>query len=536
MDSSAITDKAMAEDAAIWAVDNKIKISGEVFSFKDHEYQIDPLSMRHQRTCDMKGTQGGFTLIFVFLTLHGMIHCYYKQGVLYLFPTNDDVSDFSKSRFQPLISTNRNAIGKFVKSTDAANLKKVGNGYLYLRGARLSQLVKDEHKESSKLRSIPVDCIIFDEYDLMDEDVREKAFGRMGHSKVQEEHFLSNPTVPDYGIAKLFYEESDQRHWFRKCRCGQWTSAEMSFPECVKIRKDSTGYIGCNTCGSELKIFPGEWVPACPDMTSNMVGRRWSQLTSIFHDPARILDAYNNPRDGNLGDVYRLKLGLPYIAAEDRLRQSEFLACCGGRESPHTHNGPCAMGVDVGRTKHVIIGARTGKDRYEIYKRIKLSSWPEIHLLAERMGVRSAVIDIRPYEDSARDFQAKAKYKVWLCEYKESTPQGTNYNQHTGIVAVNRTEICDATHRLVVNGKLTIPMLSDNMKSMAKEVCAMYKVLEENKKTKVSIYRYRNAGEDHDRHALNYFLLACNKLGIVDNQVKNRKPRQTVANNNYARV
>jgi hypothetical protein len=535
-----LAEAAMADDAAIWAADNKIKLGGEVFTFTNHEYQLEPLSEQYKRTCDMKATQGGFTELFVLKSLHGMIHGRYKKGVLYLFPTNDDVNDFSKSRFQPLISSNRNAIGKYVKSTDTAALKKIHNAFLYLRGARLSQIVKDEHKESSKLRSIPTDCNIFDEYDLMDEDVREKAFGRMGHSLVQEEHFLSNPTVPDYGISKLFYEESDQRHWFRRCGCGEWTSAEMSFPECVKIRKDGTGYIGCNKCGKELKIFPGigmgEWVAACPDKSSNMVGRRWSQLTSIFHDPADILEAFVNPREGNLGDVYRLKLGLPYIAAEDRLRQSEVLSCCGGKIEMIKHSGPCAMGVDVGKKKHVIIGARTGKDRYEIYKRTILSDWDDIHRLADRMGVKSAVIDIRPYEDSARDFQAKAKYKVWLCEYKETTPQGTNYNTHTGIVSVNRTEICDATHRLVTTpGMLTLPMLTDNMKEYAKQMCASYKVLEENKKTKVSVYRYKNAGPDHDRHATNYFLLAASG-GKVATITQGRRRKAKRANNDYARI
>ncbi|GAG53646.1 unnamed protein product [marine sediment metagenome] len=51
------------------------------------------------------------------------------------------------------------------------------------------------------------------------------------------------------------------------------------------------------------------------------------------------------------------------------------------------------MGVDVGRKKHVIIGARTGKDRYEIYKRIVLSSWDDIHRLAETDALTLALTD-----------------------------------------------------------------------------------------------------------------------------------------------
>jgi len=517
----------------LWVDKCEIKLAGEYFSFLNHEYQYEPLEGKDRITCDMKATQGGFTEIFVLLTLHGLIYGKFIKGVLYLFPTNDDVNDFSKSRFNPLIQANPHTIGKYVKNTDTAALKKVHDAFLYLRGARLSQKVSEDHKESSKLRSIPVDCVVYDEYDLMEDDVRAKAQGRMGHSLVKEEHFLSNPTVPDYGISKMFYEESDQRHWHRKCSCGEWTSAELTFPDCVKIRKDGTGYIGCNKCGKELGISPGEWVAAYPD--NSIVGRRWSKLTSVFHDPADILERYVNPPDGNLGDVYRLDLGLPYISAEERLRVPQVLAGCGDYNEAHAHGGPCAMGIDVGKKKHIIIGARVSKDRFTIYKRAVLSDWNDIHDLARRFNVKSAVIDIRPYEDSARDFQAKAPYKVWLCEYKENSPLGTNFNQHTGIVGVNRTEICDSTHRLVAEGRLTLPRENPSIKEMAKGICAAFKVLEENKRTRLMVYRYRKAGEDHDRHALNYFLMAAGmkRIGTVS---KHKKKTQTHANNKYQKV
>jgi len=521
-------------DAGYWAVLNDIKLQAGIFSFKDHEYQIEPMCEDVRRTCDMKATQGGFTEIRVFKTLHGLIYKRLPQGALYLFPTNDDVQEFSKARFQPLISSNRNAIGQFVKSTDTASLKRVNDAFLYLRGARLSQVVEGEHKESTKLRSIPVDEVTFDEYDLMEEDVAEKARGRMGHSKVKGEHYLSNPTIPDYGIDKIF-QKSDQRHWFRKCSCGEFTCAELSFPECVKIRKNGTGYIGCNKCGKELGITPGEWVAAKPDNAAYMVGRRWSQLTSVFNDPAEILEDYINPPQGNLGDVVRLRLGLPYIAAEDRLRMSDVFGCCGNEMEYATHKGPCAMGVDVGKIKHVIIGLKTGSDQYQVVKTAQLSSWGDIHDLAKKFNVRSAVIDIRPYEDAARQFQSQESYKIFLCEYKENMPQGTLYNQNTGVVSVARTEIFDATHRLVtVPGQLTLPRVSPSMKEFAKQLCATAKVLETNKKTKLSVYRYKKLGEEHFRNALNYFYLAACTGRIAT--VNKHKKKTGKCKNDYARV
>jgi hypothetical protein len=528
-------------DAGYWAVLRMIRLQASVFSFKDHEYQEEPMRSRVRRKCIMKATQGGFTEIEILDALHGMIFRFLAQGVLYLHPTTDDVQEFSKSRFNPLIVTNREAIGKYVKTagrgTDTASLKKIHDAFLYLRGARLSQKISDIN-ESSKLKSIPVDRVVFDEVDHMDEDVIAKALGRMGHSKIKQERYLSNPLIPGEGIDKIF-SQSDQRHWFRKCsHCGEWTCAELSFPDCVKIRKDGTGYIGCNKCGKEVPIWVGdgsaEWVASVPANSDYMHGYRWSQLTSVFNDPAEILDAFTNPPEGNLADVYRLRLGLPYIAAEDRLTEAQVYNCCCNDIISHSHDGPSAMGVDVGKIKHITIGVKTNPNQYKITKPVQLSSWDDIHNLARRFNVKSAVVDIRPYEDSARKFQQEAKFKVFLCEYKENSPQGTVYNDRTGIVSVNRTEIFDTTHRMVTTpGMLTIPRYCPEVKEFARQMCGAYKVLETNKKSGTSIYRYKG-DNDHYRNALNYFILAASKSRIA--KVGSRKNRQRVANNTYSRI
>jgi hypothetical protein len=184
------------------------------------------------------------------------------------------------------------------------------------------------------------------------------------------------------------------------------------------------------------------------------------------------------------------------------------------------------MGVDVGKIKHVVIGLKTGNDQYTILKTAQLSSWQDIMDMANRFNVKSAVVDIRPYEDSARKFQQDAKFKTFLCEYKESTPQGTVYNDKTGIVAVNRTEIFDKTHRLVTTpGMLTIPRFSPELKEYAKQMCGAYKVLETNKKSGTSVFRYKGKNE-HYRNSMNYFMLAASggKVSTVG-RIKNRQKK-----------
>jgi hypothetical protein len=542
-DESELSTNMMCADAASWADVNRIKLQAGTWSFTDRPYLVEPMQARLRgapnKRCIMKGTQAGFTEMQVVETLWGLIQGYYPRGALYLFPTMDEVREFSKARFSTLISSNPTSIGQYVQDTNTATLKKVGSALLYLRGANLTMQGSEVgDRESAKLRGIPVDKVIYDEYDLMDPDVRMMASQRMGDSEIKEEVYLSNPTTPDFGIATL-WKESDQRYWFRRCECGEWTSAEWSFPECVKRGHDGKGYIACIKCGRKLDVrSPGEWVPMNRANSEKMWGYHWSQLTSRNNDPWDILDQYTSPPDGKLGPVVRFRLGRPYVQSEDRLRASAVLACCGNDPQMTGHPGPCAMGVDVRRHKNVVIGIRTGRDRYQILRVARLESWDDVLRIGQKFHVKSCVVDIRPYEDSAREFQKKAKWKTWLCEYLESTPVGTQYSEATGIVKVNRTEVMDATHRLVVSERqLEIPAVCPEVRQFALECSSVAKIEEVHRKTRQIIFRYHklDTAPDDYRHALNYWYLAASngKIPVVGDRMRARRPSH--ANNDYKR-
>ena len=510
---------------AYWAQFNEIKLQGGVFSFVDHEYQPEPMQSQERRICYMKATQGGFSELEILKTLHGLIHKRYEKGALYLFPTTDDMRDFSKARFNPLIQQNKDSIGQYVKaggkkSTDTAGLKKVHDAFLYLRGATLATTIgmAGDEKESGKLRGVPVDRVVFDEVELMNPSAISKAIGRMGHSKVKEEVYISNPGLPDHGI-DLVWQQSDQRHWYRKCVCGEWMSADLTFPECVHLRDDGTGYIACPKCGKPVPMWSGpgtgKWVQTFTEDKSLMHGYHWSHLNSVYNDPAEVLKNYLDPPQGNIDDVYRLQLGLPHVQAEDKLSANVIRDCCGRDPMPTRHTGQCAMGVDVGKIKHVVIGVRTGNDGYRIVKVAQVSKWSDIHDLGKRYGVKSAVIDSLPSLDSSREFQKAETYSVFLCQYSENSTIGIQFNRDSGIVKANRTEICDATHALFAEGRIQLPRGdSPSMKTFITQVGNVAKVLEQNKRTGEQIFRYRavGTGGDHYRHALNYFLLAAGKI------------------------
>ena len=561
---SQIDPKAVAsQDAAYWSQLNRIKLQDGVFEFKNHPYLVQPLQqhmlyrqgLAPEQQCVMKATQLGFSEAGILASLHGMIYGHYPKGVLYLFPTTEDMQEFSKSRFGPLLNDNPTAIKHHVKDTNTASLKRVHGANLYMRGARLSQTIDGEAKEAGKLRGISSDIVRYDEFDLMDQEVPGKAEGRLGNSTVHEQYFVSNPTVPGFGISALF-NRSDQRHWFRRClHCGTtppngatwewyaettngWTCAEEVFPNNVEVGSDGKGYIACVSCGKPVGLDVGCWVPKEPHYSDKMWGYQLSQLSSARRDPYKLLQLYTNPPEGNLGDVMRFKLGKPFISAEDKLTKQQVMGNCGMGAQLNSHHGPCAMGVDIRRHKNVVIGCRTGKNSWRILRVARVESMDEILSMAYRFNVRIAVVDIRPYEDEVRQFQKTASFQTFLCEYASNTPVGTSWNDKTGLVKVNRTEIMDASHRMLVDNLIELPADCPEVRQFATECASVAKVPEVSRRTRSTIFRYRKLGDKPDdyRHALNYFIMAAtsNSLPVVGGR-GGRSNRPKFAKNEYSR-
>lgn len=526
-----------------WATwpDGLVLAHGERFSFLERGYQLEVMESRARVICVEKATGMGFSEIFILRSIWSLETRRSKQGVLYLFPNADEMRKFSKARFGPLIQANPERIGKYVKSggksTDAADIKRIGGGTLYMDGATLSQTVGGEvsQKESAAVRGKQVDIVNYDEWDLMSESLREKGLGRMGNSDLKEEVFISNPTIPGIGIDRI-YGESDQRMWFRKCGCGEWTCSDEHFPDLIGLGADGKGYCACRKCGKALG-FQGQWV-AKKSENKDVAGYRISHLNSVKNDPWRILEKYEDltTNGGNLSDFYKLVLGLPYIAAEDKLVVRDVMACCGQDLMTGSSSGPCAAGVDIGKIKHVIIGQRVGRERFKVLKVVRISDMQDVHDLFERYGVKSAVIDIRPYEDEVRQFQRSHPHiRIYLCEYTDNPMQDVVWNNNTKTVKAYRTGAFDGSHRVIAQKLVELPRRSSEMDEFAIQMCNTAKVLETNQRNGSSVYRYRKLGDEHYRNAMNYFLLAAGPSQIAQSS-SSRFRRDYVTDNEYARI
>jgi len=472
-----------------WAESTPITLDGKPFSFLRHEYLWVPYQDDHPHVVEMKATQMGLTTKAMLRALYGLRYKGYI-GVLEVFPSRTDVLDFSKSRISPLIEENPNSIGKWVRETDSAGLKKVWNGFLYLRGMQ----------SRVGLKSIPVDFTIFEELDEAPQNAIDMAMERMAHSEFKEVLKLSNPTLPDYGIDKAF-QETDQRYWLLKCaKCSHYTCLEDTFPDCLIETKDRV-IRACEHCKSELNPAIGEWVAKKPSITDKR-GYHYSQLFSQYVDPAEILNQYRTTN--NLQDFWNLKIGVPYVEAENRLSKEEVLALCSNYGIASSDPGPCYLGVDQGKDLHVVIGKRHPGKAGQIIHLGVYRDWPELDQLMKNFNISRAVVDALPETRNARAFAERHKGRVFLCFYQEHRKGQYAWNEKDLTVACNRTESMDASHNEVLNGQIILPRECDIVREFSKHLHNVAKKLQEDEETGSKRYVYIKLGPDHFRHAFNY--------------------------------
>lgn len=470
-----------------------ITLDGKPFTYDRHEYLIEPYKDNHPHQVELKAAQLGLTSKAMLRVAYGARYGGYR-GILYLFPSKSDVTDFSKGRIDPLIDENPDTIGKWLKDTDAANIKRIWNAFLYLRGM----------KSRVGLKSIPVDLTIFDELDEAPQNSIDMATERMAHSEFKEILKLSNPTLPDYGIDKAF-QETDQCYWLLKCeKCGAYTCLEDTFPDCLITIRNRV-IRACQKCQSELNPSIGQWVAKKPSITDKR-GYHYSQLFSHFVDPADILHQFRTTN--NLTDFYNLKIGVAYVEAENRLSVQEVLNLCGNEGVVSEDPGPCFMGVDQGKDLHVVIGKKHQEKAGKLIHIGIYKNWEELDRLMRNFNAQRCVVDALPETRNARAFAERFKGKVFLNYYNEHQKGHYAWNEKELIVSCNRTESLDASHKEIMDRAIVLPKQCEIVQEFADHLHNVAKKLEEDEETGSKRYIYVKLGADHFRHAFNYEAIA----------------------------
>ena len=491
-----------------WPITSKILLDGKQFSYKKHEYLYGAYADTCPFQVEIKATQGGWTSKAMLKVFYWARYCGTRyKGIGYYFPSRTDVTDLSKARLNPLIEDNPDTIGSWMRDVDAANVKRIWNTSLYLRGL----------KSRVGMKSAPLDALIIDELDEAPPTAIDMVLERMAHSEEGDFLALSNPTLPDYGIDRLF-QTTNMMFFLLKChKCNEWTDMVGTFPDCLHTLKGGRVIRACIKCGAELDPAKGEWVAKRPQITERH-GRQWSQLYSQtkMTDPTLILEKFHSTN--NLTDFYNLKIGVAYVDAKNRLSKQEVFACCGDGGMFSESDTATYMGVDQGKYLHVVIGKKGKKRGGEIiYIGVHKgnnpndpnddSGWKDLDALMKRFKVGRCVVDAMPSKKNARAFADRFPGRVFMCYYNDNQKGSYKWNEGEKIVQCDRTESLDYSHDVISGQDVTLPRQSDIVDTFADHCHNIAKKLEVDDESGSSKYVYVKLGDDHYRHSFNYLQL-----------------------------
>ena len=388
---------------------NKEQIKGEKgnsIEFDNHRFLIDIFEDPAPNQVIKKGAQIGMSTTAILKVLHSAIFRGINQ--IYTLPTVDDVRAFVPGKVNQIIEANE-CIKRAIepKSVDAVEQKQFGKSFIYFKGTFTE-------REAIILTS---DRNIYDELDKSKMEIVRDYASRLGFSKIREQYYFSTPTIPDFGIDRL-WKQSDQKHWRFNCPYCNFRQ-HMEWEKNVDLEREI--YI-CQKCHRELEPEMikelGEWEAKYPGR--NVSGYWVNQMIAPWRTAADLIKELENTEDEQY--FYNFILGMPYLNPEAKIPASLILKNLTSEKGDQRN---CAMGVDVGGTDlHVIIG-----DTKSIFGITRVedqpgkTKWQRLGDFMEVYEVRFCVIDAEWNTDEAYDFAKKYPDKVYLNWYKAKPEQ-----------------------------------------------------------------------------------------------------------------
>ena len=436
--------------------------------------------------------------------------------VLYAFPTDTHVSDFSSARIGPAIEASdylmrivvdwKNVDGK--RGADRTTLKRIRNRFLYLRGSSVKV-----SGQAPQLKSIDADILVMDEIDEMNPKAPVIAEKRTGHSMIAEQLWISTPTYAGFGIHAKWME-SDQREWFVPCpHCGkkQPLSIHNTVIEWDELERpvDWYGYpndawLACVKCKKPLdRLTDGEWVQAYQQ--SSVIGWHMSKMFSSMANIYFIVKSLDATDETSRKEIYNQDLGLPYSPKGGRLTREVLDKCVRDYRLEKIPDTMSYMGVDVGTVLNVVIRGEEDEETGErplIYVGI-VDTFLALSNLIMKFNVGLCVIDALPETRKAREFQRAYPTLVWLAYYvgqKAGTtkPEELQWNEKDGIVSIDRTRLIDTTLARFYSMVNTLPPIAEDIPEYYKQLMAPVRIVED------SIAKYISNQSDHYAHAETY--------------------------------
>lgn len=439
--------------------------------------------------------------------------------VLYVFPTDIHVSDFSSARIGPALEASEYLTSLVVdggeerSGANRVTLKRIGDRFMYLRGAKVGA-----DGQAPQLKSIDADVLILDEVDEMDERAAAIAVKRLGHSSLAEERYISTPTYPGRGI-NAFWLQSDMREWFIPCpHCGhkQFLTIGHFVTEYDSLdrpinwhgKKDDRAYAACNKCSGEMdRLAMGEWVATAK---SDMAGFHLTKLFSPLANPLDLIRNLQTTDETRRRETLNQDFGETYTPKGGQISDQVLDACRRSYLHGPTMDKRPVAGVDVGKVIHCVIRTPgyADQERKQLFAGV-VESWDELGRTLRRFRVRTVVIDAAPEVTKAREFQRSYKGgRVWLAYYVNQAVGTKNvepwrFDDKEQNVLLDRTRTLDNCFSLFYDKINTLPANARDIPDYYKQLKSQVRIVEDISGVPTAKY-IEGGGADHYAHAESY--------------------------------
>ncbi len=472
------------------------------FEWKQHSFLLQPLTDWTPTLVFRKPTQIGVSTTAILKMLYKA--CLSPLAIIYTLPTTPEQRKFVSARIDPIVENSWYLREKLrpegVLQADSTELKRIGDSSIYFKGSYVSHIAQ----------VVDADILINDEYDFSKQEVLEDYEERLeGASSLGWHWAFSVPSVPNFGISKLF-ENSCQYYWFIRCsRCNHLQT--LDFFQNVDLVKKR--YI-CAKCKNELREedrAKGAWVAKYPDRSIH--GYQFSHLMCPWISAERIIEKREKAR--NEKHFFNYTLGLPYEPKGSSLADSDFWKLVGDYEEIK-FGKDTIFGIDQGDVFHVAIGKLEPDKESNAYKKkivaLKIVDTKEKLLdLFKSYGMNFGLMDLLPNKHTAKELRDKLKGRLYLAHYQTTLSLKEDFDICKWDVAnrsvtINRSESLDSLFKSLYDKKWEFPRLAIHFKSVVehfKNLKAEY-VVKYGRNLKV----YRNTGPDHFAHAINLLNIA----------------------------
>lgn len=476
-----------------WMHENNIvNEKGEPLTFQDHMFLLDPYDDFSQYQVYKKCSQVGLSVMMNVKIPYAMKH--YGWNTIYTLPSDSDVWEFVPTKTDEILHTNK--VLNELLQVDKVELKKIANRFWHFKGTK------------SKTAAImtTADLLVHDEKDRSNLNVVGQYRSRIQKSNFKGVWELSNPSVKNSGI-DMTWQQSDQKEWLITCK---YCKLQQTLDWTENVDYQRKIYV-CRQCGKEIDDITrrlGQWKKMNED--SDISGYHISQMMAPW---ITARDLIREEEDSDEAYFFNFILGEP-IGGEGAYNFRQYIVDAWTAKNLK-NNGPHFMGIDVGSTKHYVIGNLDGIHTIgHVRTRIELESIIEY-------WNPTVVMDAGPERTWAEEFRRKYP-KLWISFYKPDKEKKKicrwGEGKDTGIVYIDRSRMIDRTLNNIIYGDLTFDLQSGDLDAYIRHWEVMSKQKEINKLGQL-VYRWTKTPEhaaDHYVHATVYYNAARSRGGEAD--------------------